>query len=173
MDALHTMNANSDLPLIIVACTGNICRSPMAEAVLRYYVEQRGIAAQVSSCGLDAPVGRRPHEYAIQVNADRGIPIDENKRSQACVSAELKQAAVIFVMENHHRHQILHRYPAVGGKTFLLGHWQQGLQIPDPVKSPLPVFEQVYDYIDQGSQSWLEHLLKAGLVHPKEASGSN
>lgn len=39
------MSQAVDLPLIIVACTGNICRSPMAEAVLRHYVEQRGIAA--------------------------------------------------------------------------------------------------------------------------------
>ena len=169
MDTLYTMNPSTDLPLIIVACTGNICRSPMAEAVLRHYVEQRGIAAQVSSCGLDAPVGRRPHKYAVQVNEARGIPIDESKRSQACVSAELKRASVIFVMENHHRHQILHRHSAVGGKTFLLGHWQ-GLQIPDPVNDPLPVFEQVYDYIDQGSQAWLDHLLKAGLVKTKDAS---
>lgn len=167
------MNKEIHLPLIIVACTGNICRSPMAEAVLRHYVEQRGIAAQVSSCGLDAPVGRSPHKYALEVNAARGIPIDTNKRSQACVSAELKRASVIFVMENHHRHQVLHRYSAVGGKTFLLGHWQNGLQIPDPVNDPLPMFEQVYEYIDQGSQSWLDHLLKAGLIQTKDASGSN
>lgn len=157
------MSTSAELPLLVVACTGNICRSPMAEAVLQHYLQQRGIAAQVSSCGLDAPIGRTPHRYALQVNEANGIPIASDKRSQACVSAELKRATIILVMENHHRHQVLHRHAAVGGKTFLLGHWQ-GLEIPDPVKDPLPVFEQVYEYIDQGCQSWIDHLLQAGLI---------
>lgn len=159
-------------PLLIVACTGNICRSPMAEAVLRHYLQQRGIAAQVSSCGLDAPIGRSPHPYAIQVNEAHGIPIDINKRSQACVSAELKRATLILVMETHHRHQVLNRHAQVGGKTFLLGHWG-GVEIPDPIRDPLPVFEQVYEYIDQGCQAWIDHLLQAGLVSKQLTTDQN
>lgn len=45
----------AELPLLMVVCTGNICRSPMAEAVLRYQVQQRGLAARVESSGLEAP----------------------------------------------------------------------------------------------------------------------
>lgn len=166
------MTTSETLPLLVVACTGNICRSPMAEAVLRHYIKERGIAAQVSSCGLDAPIGRSPHRYAIQVNEAHGIPIDADKRSQACVSAELKQATLILVMEDHHRHQVLHRHSQVGGKTFLLGHWEK-VQIPDPVNDPLPMFEEVYEYIDKGCQSWLDHLLEAGLVSKLPGAGQN
>jgi len=69
-------------------------------------------------------------------------------------------------MENHHRHQMLHRFSAVGGKTFLLGHWQNE-EIPDPVQSPLTVFEQVYDQIEQGCAAWLDHLLEANMIKKK------
>lgn len=152
-----------ELPLLMVVCTGNICRSPMAEAVLQHQITARGLAAQVASCGLDAPIGRRPHPHAREVNQARGMPINEVKRSQRCSADELRQALIVFVMENHHRHQILNRHIEVGGKTFLLGHWQEQ-QILDPVHSPLEVFETVYNQIEQGCSAWLDHLVKAKMV---------
>src|SRR5690625_1225008 len=129
----------SGLPGLMVVCTGSICRSPTAEAVLRHQVQERGLAARVDSSGLEAPIGRRAQRYARQVTEERGIPIDEDKRSILSTSAGLQQSTLILVMENHHRHQILHRYSAVGGKTFLLGHWQ-GIEIADPIRSPLSAF---------------------------------
>ena len=153
----------ADLPVLMVVCTGNICRSPMAEAVLRHQVQQRGLAARVDSSGLEAPIGRRAHRYARQVNEERGIPIDEDKRSILSTSAGLQQSTLILVMENHHRHQILHRYSAVGGKTFLLGHWQ-GIEIADPIRSPLSAFYEVYDQVEAGCTAWLDHLLEAGML---------
>jgi len=159
----NTLNYSGELPLLMVVCTGNICRSPMGEAILRHQIQARDLAAQVDSCGLEAPIGRSPHRYALQVNEERGIPIDANKRSQQCVSAALRHSTLILVMEQHHRHQILHRFPAVGGKTFLLGHWQE-VEIADPVRAPRADFEQVFDELEVGCAAWLDHLLKAGLI---------
>lgn len=153
----------SDWPVLMVVCTGNICRSPMAEAVLRHQVQQRGLAARVDSCGLEAPIGRRAHRYARQVNEERGVPIDENKRSILCSEQVLQEASIIFVMEHHHRYQILHQYPAVGGKTFLLGHWQD-IEIADPIRSPLSAFYEVYEQVELGCSTWLDHLLEAGML---------
>lgn len=162
----RTINPANDWPLLMVVCTGNICRSPMGEAILRHLIQERGIAAQVDSSGLEAPIGRSAHEYALQVNKARGIPIDADKRSQQCVSAALRHSTLILVMENHHRHQILQRFPAVGGKTFLMGHWQ-GIEIADPVRSPLAAFEQVFDELHAGCNAWLDHLLEAKLIHKR------
>src|SRR5690625_7412772 len=100
----------SDLPVLMVVCTGNICRSPMAEAVLRHQVQQRGLAARVDSSGPEAPIGRRAHRYARQVNEERGIPTAEDERSSLSTSAGLQRARLILAKERHHRHQILRRY---------------------------------------------------------------
>jgi len=130
---------------------------------MRHYVKQRGIKADVLSCGLDAPVGRRPHRFALQVNKSHGIPISEEKTSVLCEPAQLKYATLLLVMENHHRHQVMRRHAYASGKTFLLGHWEEA-EIPDPLHEPLSAFEAVYEQIDQGCQSWLDHALQSGLL---------
>jgi protein-tyrosine-phosphatase len=48
----------SSSPLLIVACTGNVCRSPMAEFLFVHHLQEQGLAAEVISRGLAAPVGR-------------------------------------------------------------------------------------------------------------------
>lgn len=151
------------LPLILIACTGNVCRSPMAEALMHHHLQLRGVAAQVGSCGLDAPVGRPPHPFAIQVNAARGVPINEDKTALLCEPAQLKYATLLLVMENHHRHQVMRRHAWASGKTFLLGHWQNA-QIPDPLHQPIEAFEAVYDQVDAGCRAWVQHALQSGLL---------
>lgn len=143
----------------------------MAEAVLSHYVAQRGVWAQVGSCGLDAPIGRSPHPFAVQVNQARGVPIAADKRSVASASAALKQAVILLVMENRHRHQVMQRYAFASGKTFLLGHWQQQAEIPDPLHSPLQAFEDVYDQVDAGCRSWVDHLSQAGMLSVRPGAG--
>lgn len=163
------MNRNEQdpsLPVLLVMCTGNVCRSPMAETVLRHQLAQRGIPATVASCGLGAPIGRAPHPFALQVNQERDVPIAEDKRALQCSSADLKRAAVVFVMDNGHRHEIMRRYAFASGKTFLLGHWQ-GQEIADPLHDPVEVFRQVYDQVEQGCDAWIDHLLQGGMLHAR------
>lgn len=157
------MQEFSDVPLLMVICTGNICRSPMAEAVLRDELAKRDIEAEVDSCGLEAPVGRSPHKFAIQVNDQQGIPIATDKKSIAAVSANLKRATLLLVMDHQHRYQIMQRYPFASGKTFLLGHWSNE-EIADPVRSPIEDFEQVYKQVEQGCSLWVDHLVQAGML---------
>lgn len=164
MDGVCTMTIKeTSAPLLMVMCTGNICRSPMAEQVLRHQLAQRDIMAEVASCGLAAPVGRRPHPFALQVNEKHNIPISPEKRSIACTSAGLKRASILLVMDHQHRYQIMRRYPFASGKTFLLGHWTDE-EILDPLHSPLEAFEQVYNQVDQGCRLWIDHLLQAGML---------
>src|SRR5690554_3324202 len=153
--------------VVMVMCTGNVCRSPMAEAALKHFIAEAGLEAEVISRGLAAPVGRLPHEFAVKVCEGAGIPIPQDKRAAAVSSAEMSLASVIFIMDQDHRREVQHRFPAATGKTFLLGHWGQG-DIPDPINEPEPAFHQVWAQIHAGSQQWVEQLGRAGLIPSKQ-----
>lgn len=154
-------------PLLLVICTGNVCRSPMAEGLFIHHLVKRGLRAQVISRGLAAPVGRPPHEYALEVAKRHGVSIDANKRAEALTSVEVAMAAAIFVMDSDHRRQVQSRYPNASGKTFLLGHWQ-GQEITDPINQPIPAFELVWQQCDTGVQSWIDRLCEAGLIRARD-----
>ena len=158
-----TIQTTNIEPLLMVVCTGNICRSPMAEAVLRHQLAERDVEAEVASCGLAAPIGRTPHPFALQVNESQGIPIASDKRSIASASADLKRATLLLVMDHQHRYEIMQRYSFASGKTFLLGHWANE-EIPDPLHRPLHAFEQVYRQVEEGCRVWVDHLLQAGML---------
>ena len=158
------MDAMPQEPLILVLCTGNVCRSPMAEALMRHHLAQRGVQARVLSRGLAAPAGRAPHPFAAATAAHFGVPLAADKRAAQVNPVDLRIAAVVLVMDTGHRREVQRRYPAAGGKTFLLRHWLDGHDIPDPLHEPEDVFMQQWPLIDQGCTSWIDHLLRAGLL---------
>lgn len=155
--------ANRTLPLIVVMCTGNMCRSPMAEALFRHHLQKKGLCAEVISRGLAAPVGRKPHPYAMEVALENGVPLPEDKRAAAITAPELAAATVVFVMDAGHRREVQKRFPTATGKTFLLGQWGVG-EIADPINSPREAFETAWKDLDSSVQTWLEHLHAAGLI---------
>jgi len=67
---------------VLFVCTGNICRSPMAEGLLRELARRRGVAVEVDSAGTgDWHVGEPPHPGAVQALRRRGIRLDRRARS--------------------------------------------------------------------------------------------
>lgn len=151
-------------PLILVMCTGNMCRSPMAEALMRDRLAARGIQAGVFSRGLAAPVGREPHPFAVATAQHFGLPLDPDKRAEQVDRLDLRQSLVVLVMDKGHRHLVQQRYPAAGGKTFLLGHWQDQLEIPDPLREPEAVFRAQWPVMATACDDWIDHLLRAGML---------
>lgn len=151
-------------PMILIMCTGNLCRSPMAEALMRHCLAARGIAAEVLSRGLGAPAGRAPHPFALRTADHFGVPIAPDKRAAQVNELDLRRATVVLVMDHGHRHQVLQRYPAAGGKTFLLGHWQDQREILDPLREPEDVFLAQWPVIEAGCEGWIDHLLRAGML---------
>ncbi|MEK7945081.1 hypothetical protein WKR98_10000 [Pigmentiphaga sp. YJ18] len=144
-------------------CTGNVCRSPMGEALVAHYVDLMGLDANVISRGFAAPVGRSPHPHALSVAQSHGVPIAEEKRAAAVNSADMVMATAIFVMDEGHRREVQRRYPTALGKTFLLGQWQ-GQEIADPINDPLSVFESVWAQCDAGAKEWVKRLQEAGML---------
>src|SRR5258706_10919652 len=85
---------------VLILCTGNICRSPMAEALLRARLEQRGVDATVSSAGITFE-GRAATDEAIKAAAGYGVDITRHR--SRIMSAELLDGAdLIIAMERLH-----------------------------------------------------------------------
>ena len=141
---------------ILVVCTGNICRSPIGEFLLRDTLVKAGRKPEVRSAGVGALVDHPADENAIAIMAERGIDLGPHRAQQATV-ALCRWAELVLVMESHHREALGDIDPAVRGKTFLLGHWQKK-EIPDPYKRSRDVWTHAVKLIDEGVEAWAKKL---------------
>lgn len=141
---------------ILVVCTGNICRSPVGEYLLRDALIKAGRRVDVSSAGVGALVGEPAHETAIKMMQVRGVDLNPHRARQADVSI-CRQADLVLVMESHHREALTDIDPAVRGKTFLLGHWGK-FEIPDPYRRSQSAWDEAVALIDRGVAEWVKRL---------------
>ena len=101
---------------VLFICTGNICRSPMAEGLLR---QMSGGRVEVVSAGLGAGRGQQPSAHAIRVLKEEGIDISEI-RSQPVSAHLLEKADHIFTMTRDHLDMLLLLFPEMAAKARLL-----------------------------------------------------
>ncbi|HBZ2299663.1 TPA: protein tyrosine phosphatase, partial [Klebsiella pneumoniae] len=127
---------------ILIVCTGNICRSPIGERLFQHYLDSK----KIDSAGVGALVGHAADEMASTVSKNHGLSLDGHKGKQ--FDSDLaRQYDLILVMEKHHIEKVSSISPEARGKTFLLGHWLNKVEIPDPYKQSQEAFEFVYDLI--------------------------
>ena len=140
---------------IIVVCVGNICRSPMAEALLRNALRgQEEIT--VESAGLGALVGHPASEFAVELMQERGIDISSH-RAQQLTPDLVSKADLILVMESGHRRVIDENDITARGKVHRLGEWQDK-DIDDPYRQEKTAFIEALADIESGIASWVEKL---------------
>lgn len=137
---------------ILVVCVGNICRSPMAEALLK----QRFPNKHIDSAGIGALVGHPADPASIKIMQDIDIDITNHVAKQMD-EALAHKADLIFTMSDGQNKWIEDRWPFCRGKTFKLGHWQ-GNDIADPYKHEISAFEKAYQDIVRGIDQWQDKL---------------
>lgn len=137
---------------ILVVCIGNVCRSPMAEGLLR----DRFPDKEVSSAGLGALVGHPTDPNAVALMAEHGIDITSH-RARQMVAKSCRDADLIFVMDSEQKRAIEREYPFIRGRVFRLGH-HGGFDIPDPYGEARDKFEISYQLISGGVAQWAERI---------------
>lgn len=138
---------------ILVICTGNICRSPIGERLLRQSLPDK----KIDSAGVGALVNHEADNSAIRIAQKHNLSLEGHKGRQFTASLG-REYDLLLVMEHIHLEQLSRIAPEVRGKTMLFGHWLNGKEIPDPYRKSDEAFESVYKLIEQASQQWAVRL---------------
>ncbi len=150
--------------IILFVCTGNTCRSPMAEVMMRSLVaeklgcsaeelDQRGIL--IASAGIAAAPGCAPSAEAVVVMKEKSLCL-ANHASQPLTEKLVRHADVIFTMTGGHRQAILRRWPEAAARTQTL--LPNSGDISDPIGGPLSLYQSCAEQVEIALRARMEEI---------------
>ena len=143
---------------ILLLCTGNLCRSPMAEGLLRTHLP----AHELFSAGLSAPKGAPADALAIALMRQMDIDISAH-RARNVAHWMMQEADRVWTMDSEQRQIAVERYPFAAAKIERLGEPDQ-LDIPDPYRRGLGAFRHSLNLIRQAVRSRLPELQRCDAI---------
>jgi protein-tyrosine-phosphatase len=135
---------------ILLVCTGNTCRSPLAEAMLRRALKEEGVeGVEVSSAGTGAWIGEPVSEGSYLVGLERGLDLASH-RARLLGEKLVTESDLILTMARGHRKKL--EALGAGAKTALLGEYAglagAAVEVPDPVGGPIEGYRAAADQIE-------------------------
>lgn len=149
---------------VLFVCTGNICRSPTAEGVLRQLAEQAKVPLRVDSAGTHSyHVGQPPDRRSQSAALKRGFDLS-NQRARRVTEDDFHEFDWILAMDRDHIEILESMRPAEStARLHLFLEFAPALpsgleDVPDPYYGGRKGFERVLDLVEQASKGLLEHL---------------
>ncbi|HEX3443591.1 MAG TPA: serine hydroxymethyltransferase, partial [Chthoniobacterales bacterium] len=156
---------------VLFVCTGNVCRSPMAEGLFRKMIADQP-DLKVSSAGVSTYPGQSPSPHAVEVLAKVGIDIS-GTRSKPLTERLVEEATWIVAMTRSHLDSIFYQYPEAAEKTYLLREFEPGaasFDIADPIGLGIDAYEEARDTIKNALPGLLE-FITSERINEKLTSG--
>jgi protein-tyrosine-phosphatase len=138
---------------ILFVCTANICRSVMAEALMKHMLLGHGNPIDVESAGVNAIGNLETDRFTKQVCSEHGLDISSH-RSKQLTEEMLDHSNVVLCLAEIHKHLILRAYPRFKSKVFLLKQFRrkysvQQPSVDDPIGRPFSHYEHCYSEIEK------------------------
>jgi protein-tyrosine phosphatase len=159
---------NTEAPLelllktILIVCTANVCRSPMAAGILQKHIADRGLSDQVQviSAGVYAEPGFAASKEAIATLRQRGMDI-AGHRSQQITPDLLNRADLVLVMQEAHRRSIFYFGAQYLSKVYLLSEMSGGHDdVGDPFGGPMEGYAITANRLEQLIDAGMPQILK-------------
>src|SRR5476651_1128038 len=149
---------------VLFVCTGNICRSPMAQGLFADLVRGRR-DIEVGSAGIGAIGGQPPSLHSVDVMNELGIEI-RSIRSKPLMADLVRKADFIFVMTYGHLDSMLLLFPSAAEKTFLLREFETDLpvmerELSDPIGQSRDVYRECREQIRAALLRLLDLVLRS------------
>ncbi|MCY0389780.1 low molecular weight phosphotyrosine protein phosphatase [Robbsia sp. Bb-Pol-6] len=141
---------------VLIVCHANICRSPMAEALLvaQPAVKEAGIF--VHSAGLAGADGNKADKVVSDMLARRGIDLSAH-RSRRLTIDMIRAAQLVLVMEQHQIRGVETMDSSSKGKVHLLGKWDD-VEIADPYRQSESVYQGSAELVERSVANWIKKI---------------
>lgn len=153
----------SQLKKILVVCTGNTCRSPMAKGWLNHKLA--GTRWVAESAGLATVNGALAAPEAVEAMQEVGVDISGHG-SRRFTERAMLEADWILAMTRGHVQEIVRRFPEAEGKTRLLNSFGPGeaRDVEDPIGLPLDAYRKTRDELIRALGDFVLHLVETGQL---------